>query len=437
MLKRKLLISGTVLALGIGSISASPFVTSAESINNLKEKQSEVKEQRSEIESDLDSVNDKISDLQDQQAKLDSEIKRIDIAVEDTNAKIREKNTEIEETNAEIEKLKAEIEELKERIAKRTEVLKQRAVSFQESGGSVSYLQVILGASSFSDFVSRVSAVSTIMEADENLVKQHEDDKTQLEVSQKEVEEKLASLKTMKAELETMKADLSKQKAEKDKLMGQLKIEEEEAHNHALELEEETAILKAQEASLAKAMELEKKRQEEEAAAKKAAEAAGNKSPGSSSSSSSSNSSGSSSSVSNSTPAVSSGMFTRPAAGRFTSGFGARWGKTHYGIDIANSADVPIVAAASGVVSRSYYSSSYGNVIYITHYINGQQYTTVYAHLETRFVGEGATVSKGQQIGIMGNTGRSTGQHLHFELHKGGWNGSKSNAVNPAAYIPL
>ncbi|MED4360541.1 M23 family metallopeptidase, partial [Geobacillus stearothermophilus] len=66
---------------------------------------------------------------------------------------------------------------------------------------------------------------------------------------------------------------------------------------------------------------------------------------------------------------------------------------------------------------RSYYSSSYGNVIFVSHVINGQTYTTVYAHLEARLVGEGQHVRKGQVIGYMGNTGNSTGPHLHFELH--------------------
>ncbi len=115
---------------------------------------------------------------------------------------------------------------------------------------------------------------------------------------------------------------------------------------------------------------------------------------------------------------------------------GERWNKQHAGIDIAASGTVPIVAAADGVVSRSYFSSSYGNVIFVTHSIGGQQWTTVYAHLNSRQVSEGAVVAKGQQIGIMGNTGHSFGQHLHFELHKGAWNYSKSNAVNPLDYIP-
>ncbi|MBW9235097.1 M23 family metallopeptidase, partial [Leptospira santarosai] len=78
---------------------------------------------------------------------------------------------------------------------------------------------------------------------------------------------------------------------------------------------------------------------------------------------------------------------------------------------------------------------TYGNVIMVTHSINGQIFTTVYAHLSGFNVSSGQSVSKGQMIGRMGSTGRSTGSHLHFEIHEGPWNGSRSNAVNPIRYV--
>lgn len=110
----------------------------------------------------------------------------------------------------------------------------------------------------------------------------------------------------------------------------------------------------------------------------------------------------------------------------------------HFGVDFACSGDNnPIVASASGTVTRSDVSTSYGEVIFILHNINGQEYETVYAHMQTgsRTVNLGDTVTQGQTIGIMGNTGESTGQHLHFELHVGRWNDAKSNAVDPIPYL--
>lgn len=96
---------------------------------------------------------------------------------------------------------------------------------------------------------------------------------------------------------------------------------------------------------------------------------------------------------------------------------------------------IPIVSAADDVVIQAYYSSSYGNVVFITHHIDGQVFTTVYAHMSSFSVSAGQLVSRGSRIGYMANTGHSFGQHLHFELHKGEWGSSKSNPVDPETYI--
>ena len=71
----------------------------------------------------------------------------------------------------------------------------------------------------------------------------------------------------------------------------------------------------------------------------------------------------------------------------------------------------------------------------ITHYVNGSVWTTVYAHLSAIQVAVGQEVNKGEQIGRMGNTGRSYGSHLHFEIHNGPWVSGRPNAQNPLNYI--
>lgn len=138
------------------------------------------------------------------------------------------------------------------------------------------------------------------------------------------------------------------------------------------------------------------------------------------SSSSSSSQSGSSSSSSK----VTSGYYIRPTTGRITSPYGPRKGSYHYGIDIGNSRGTTVVAAASGVVIKTVTScvegktscgGRYGNYIVIEH-PNGQ--TTTYAHLSKVSVSVGQKVSQGKKIGAIGNTGRSTGPHLHFEIQK-------------------
>ncbi|GEM_PF-6927609 len=133
-------------------------------------------------------------------------------------------------------------------------------------------------------------------------------------------------------------------------------------------------------------------------------------------------------------------QFIKPAEGRLTSFYGRRkhpiTGKMagHHGIDIAKAGTVPVLATADGTVrwARSDgLGGSYGNVVTIKH---AGGWESLYAHLARYTVRAGQTVKQGQIIGYMGNTGGSTGQHLHFELHKGGWNASYSNEVNPLSY---
>jgi murein DD-endopeptidase MepM/ murein hydrolase activator NlpD len=124
-----------------------------------------------------------------------------------------------------------------------------------------------------------------------------------------------------------------------------------------------------------------------------------------------------------------SANFVWPTKGTLTSSYGRRWGRVHQGIDIAGPVGTPVVAAADGVVvSSSYQSGGYGNVIDVQH---NDGSLTRYAHNSRLIASSGQTVKQGQHIADMGNTGRSTGPHLHFEIHHNG-----GSAVNPMAYLP-
>nr|WP_255706638.1 MULTISPECIES: M23 family metallopeptidase [Anoxybacillus] len=402
------------------SVVAPAYAVTNRDIQQKKQEIQNVQQKQSSIESKLQQSQQEIERLKAEQEQLDVEIKKLDLAVEETSVNIRTKQQNIEETKQQIVALRREIEEVKERIEQRNELLKERARSLQESGGVVSYLDVLLGAKSFSDFIDRMSAVATIFEADRQMIKEQEADKALKEAKEKQLHDKLVSLQEQLAELQKLKQELNEQIAAKEKLMAQLKEEQEHEEERQLALEEEKELLEKQEAAMKNQLqEMIRRQKEQEEAKKNTLSSRGSSSGGA-------------------LPPVSDGAFMRPANGPITSTFGPRWGEFHYGVDIGKrGASVPVVAAADGYVYRSYYSSSYGNVIFIMHYINGQVYTTVYAHLESRLVGEGQNVSKGQMIGYMGNTGRSFGAHLHFELHRGPWNASKSNAVNPMQYVPF
>lgn len=119
--------------------------------------------------------------------------------------------------------------------------------------------------------------------------------------------------------------------------------------------------------------------------------------------------------------------WTWPSEGIITDTFNTRNG-THKGIDIAGELGSEVYAVDEGIVTRSYYSQSYGNVIFVKH---ENDLETVYAHLNKRFVEEKQLVKKGELIGEMGNTGYSSGVHLHFEIHNKEWTVAKENAINP------
>lgn len=111
---------------------------------------------------------------------------------------------------------------------------------------------------------------------------------------------------------------------------------------------------------------------------------------------------------------------------RFTSGFGPRWGRMHEGTDFAASTGTPIYSTADGVVIHADWQSGYGRLIKIQHEFGIE---TRYAHLSKIRVKVGQRVSRGEHIGDMGNSGRSTGTHLHYEVRVGG------KPVNPMIYI--
>ena len=114
--------------------------------------------------------------------------------------------------------------------------------------------------------------------------------------------------------------------------------------------------------------------------------------------------------------------FPTPEHARMSSHFGARRRRWHYGVDLAMPTGEPIYAAFDGIVRISRWNSSYGNLVVVRHF-NGLE--TYYAHLSQRDVEAGDTVRAGQVIALCGNTGRSYGSHLHFEIRYMG------KALNP------
>jgi peptidoglycan hydrolase CwlO-like protein len=454
--KRSILTISFAATLALGSFSTIGQVTKAESMDSLKSKQQHVQEKKGEVNQNIQSKDQHITDVINKQKELEKQIMTLDAKINSTNDRIAEKEKKINDTTKDIEQLKAEIEVLKKKIAERNQLLKDRARAMQQQGGSANYLDVMLGAESFGDFLDRASAVNTLVNADREIMEEQKRDQDSLEKKQKQVEDKLEELRASKMKLLSLKSDLSTQKGNKDSLITQLAAQENELKKQKINLQVEEEDLTKMDASisnqivaeqsrlaeLARQKELEHQRQltaqrkaeADRVAAEQAREAAAQ-----------------GSTPATSAPAVSApsaaapesyGTWTRPAPGYISTEFGydvvEGQPRFHYGLDIAAKGYVPIVAAANGYVfatKTESQSGGYGNEVMITHSIDGRTMTTVYGHLTSYSVSPGQYVQKGQFIGVMGSTGHSTGQHLHFEIHEGSWNAAKSNAVNPRKYM--
>src|SRR5699024_7023252 len=138
----------------------------------------EVKDERQGIKSQLSKAEAEIADVL-------FEIKEINEELEQVIATLKENQTQMDKAEQEVDKLAEEITLIEIEIEKRNDILKDRISSLQENGGNIKYLEVFLGAKDFAEFISRLSAVTTITNADADLIAQQESDKAI-------VEEKLA-----------------------------------------------------------------------------------------------------------------------------------------------------------------------------------------------------------------------------------------------------
>ena len=121
-----------------------------------------------------------------------------------------------------------------------------------------------------------------------------------------------------------------------------------------------------------------------------------------------------------------SGVLGWPVSGPVTSGFGMRWGRMHEGIDIGVGVGTPVRAAAAGTVIYAGWMSGYGNLVAIDH---GNGLSTAYAHNSSLAASVGQSVAAGEVVSYSGNTGNSTGPHVHFEVRVNG------SAVDPLGYL--
>ena len=287
-----------------------------------------------------------------------------------------------------------------------------------EENGVITYLEIIFDSTSFSDLLARIDFIGDIMRADEQAYLDLIQARDETEAAQEALEETRDSLADEQILLEERKAELDGQLEEAQELIERISDDLDASRElHAKYQADSDRILR--EINSAEA-ELERQRERDRQERLRRQQASQQRNTGSS------NTGGGT--------VVGTGELMRPVSGgRISSPFGTRrhpvFGnmRFHGGIDFAVPHGSSVFAADSGTVVISTYNASFGNYIVLSH---GNGVNTLYAHLSARHVSVGASVSRGQVIGLVGSTGISTGPHLHFEVHV---NGSR---VNPATRLP-
>ncbi|HHU18955.1 MAG TPA: peptidoglycan DD-metalloendopeptidase family protein [Bacilli bacterium] len=431
----------------IGIVSPGLNPVSAKSIAELEKELQALKDERSTINSEESDAKSKIKENERQQSIVQEKINQLDGEIFATESNIASKQEEINVTNGEIqalensiaetegqieateeelEELADQIEELIERIEERDVLIKNRLRSMQHSGGSINYLQVLFGSQSFGDFINRATAVSKIYESDRTIMSAQERDKSDLEDTEVEVEEKKdqlvadkEKLDAEKVEVESKRATLLAQQNELSNLKAQLNQQRDTQVATANELEEEHYHLEEAKLSLEEQRQViaDQEKLLNELKDKKIAQLANEEQQNSGS----------------------NGSLIWPNGGTVTSEYGMRHhpiykvDKLHGGIDIGGNAGLEIRAAADGLVIGTYDSGTTGFGRYIVIRHEEINMTTLYAHLSSVNVTAGQTVNQGEQIGVMGTTGSSTGVHLHFEVFEGKYGEGR---VNPRTHLP-
>ncbi len=374
---------GTIFMTAISEhVEAAAKVTDA-TVQKYEDDIKKLEDEQNRILGELQSIRDDKADQIAYKTTLDQAVTSMQLKIDKLDNMLIELDKNITEKEAEIETKKAEIEDLKVKFAER--------VRFAYEEGDVSYIEMILGAESMSDFFSRIEWISNILEYDRMLSNQYKQEQADLEKAVEELNVSIQMQEEAKKNLESEKASYEKLAAECESYINALAADEAASLQAYQENQQKEAELDQQLANYLK--ELQEKQKKEYVG----------------------------------------GVFGWPlplSCNRISSYFGVRTlngiTESHGALDIPAPVNTAIYAANAGTVLKAEYHYSYGNYILIDH---GGGQSTLYAHCNSISVSVGDTVSKGQQIGKVGTTGYSFGYHLHFEVRING------TRVDPLGYV--
>ncbi len=348
-----------------------------EKINELESKQAKVKEQINSLKSDIGD-QEKLKDA------LQDEINTVQAQIDVYNGQLTEVENRLSEIEAQKEQKQNDLENTKQTFMTR---LRAMYVS-----GDNSMLNVLLSANDFGDFLYRDQLLSSVTDHDNAIMEQLKADIKAVEELEAQANEEKQEIQSIKSEVDAKRAELGDRMKEMNAVISEL-----EGQKSGLEdqLDEYAAAID----------EFEAKIQAEAAAAAKNNNSSASQSPSYSG---------------GAKPNAGGWVWPCPGFYYISSYVGPRWGRTHNGLDIAGGSiyGKPIVAARAGtVIDAGWNSGGYGNYVMINH---GDGFITIYGHMSSVAAYNGQSVSAGQVIGYVGNSGRSTGPHLHFEVRLNG-----------------
>lgn len=365
---------GVGLALLAGTLS--PVIASP----SLEQQLNHVRNQLNQKKSEEKQTKIEVRDYSRQLAAINS-------SINERNQQIKDLEGALEAATAKLNSTKRELAAAEKRLDESNRLLQKRVKGMYQSG-PVSYLEVLLNAGSFSDFTNRLEFLRRMVESDAQMVDRISAEKAQIEKYKRSLDAKVQQIAAMKREHEAAKQKLAQAQSEKAALLS-------EAQKNLKETAAAIDKLEAQEDAILRQIAIQN--------AKKGGTYSG-------------------------------GPFIWPLPGytRVSSPFGNRMhpilnqNRFHAGIDIPAPTGTTVIAPANGTVIYSGSMTGYGNVVMIDH---GGGVVSLYGHLSAKLVSNGQTVTKGMPIARVGNTGMSTGSHLHFEVRKNG------TPVSPYGYL--
>lgn len=370
-------------------------ILSGNIISTLAATKTELQSKQSEIEDQIEQTEGKISEVKDEMSETMKQIQSLTSEISGYETEIDKLDEQLDELEKSISETQTKLEEAEEKYEEQEEALQARIVA-QYEAGETTYLDVLLGGGSLWDMISNWQMVADVAEMDNRLLEKIEQNRNEIEEAKKSLETNKEQVATIKNNKEATAKSLKNSQAVKEKYVSELSEDEKELNSELEKLQVENEQITKELKAI------------ENQYSNKIANLGG---------------------TGTLQKPVKSGVIT--ATMYYSSG--VYHGALDYGVPIGTE----VYAAAEGVVlSATYRAGGLGNCVILQH-ANGLR--TYYGHGNGKFyVEQGDVVAKGQLIMLSGNSGNSTGPHLHFEVRVSPYNwsyGGGDSRRDPRNYL--